>query len=121
MKYFNLKKIFLILANGLLLVAYKADAITYTPQFPLPNMSSASDPGAYIAQFFVFGLFTVGFLAVGAIVVGGIMYMMGGTITRVEKAKTIIWGAITGLILLLCSYLLLYTIDPNLVNLSPHL
>ena len=93
----------------------------YEIEFPLPNMpaQAASDPAVYISYFFIFGLGLVGFLAVAAIVVGGIMYMTGGTVGKVDRAKQIIWGAVTGVVLLLCSYLLLYTIDPTLVNLSP--
>jgi len=94
----------------------------YTVDFPLPNMNSStvSDPATYIRSFFIFGLILAGFLAVGAIVFGGITYLLAGTtITSVERAKKIIGGAITGLLLLLCSYLLLYTIDPTLTDLSP--
>ncbi len=79
----------------------------------------ATDPAAYIQYFFTFGLGLVGFLAVAAIVIGGILYMTGSTVGKVDRAKTIIAGAITGVVLLLCSYLLFSIIDPTLINLSP--
>jgi hypothetical protein len=79
----------------------------------------ATDPAAYIQYFFTFGLGLVGFLAVAAIVIGGILYMTGSTVGKVDRAKTIIAGAITGVVLLLCSYLLFSIIDPTLLNLSP--
>jgi len=41
------------------------------------------------------------------------MYMTGSTVGKVDRAKSIIAGAITGLVLLLCSYLLLSIIDPT--------
>ena len=117
----NKKNCLILLAFVLCLAAWPAWA-SYQVDFPLPNMNSStvSDPAAYIRSFFIFGLILAGFLAVGAIVFGGITYLLAGTtITSVEKAKKIIGGAITGLLLLLCSYLLLYTIDPTLTDLSP--
>ena len=85
----------------------------------LNTSAASSDPAQYIQFFFTFGLGLVGFLAVAAIVIGGIMYMTGSTVGKVDRAKSIIAGAITGLVLLLCSYLLLSIIDPTLVKLSP--
>ena len=112
----KIKLFFILYAAGLLAAA---NVYAYTLEFPLPGMQSVSDPGEYISLLFVFGLGLVGFLAVAAIVVGGIMYMTGSTVGKVDRAKQIIWGAVSGLVLLLCSYLLLFTIDPTLVNLSP--
>ncbi|MBU4142397.1 hypothetical protein KJ590_00145, partial [Patescibacteria group bacterium] len=37
----------------------------------------------------------------------------------VQKAKDLIVGAISGIVLLLCSWLILATIDPTLTNLTP--
>jgi len=98
----------------------KNQALAYSVTVRLPGApETISDPGKYIESLFLFGLTLAGFLAVAAMVVGGIMYMTGGTIGRVEKAKEIMGGAITGIILLLCAYLLLATIDPSLTKLSP--
>jgi len=112
-------KIFLVLSIICLLTTVKANALTYKLEFPLPGLTQVTDPGEYIRYFFIFGLGLVGFLAVAAIVVGGILYMTVSTVGKVDRAKQMIWGAITGLVLLLCSYALLYIIDPSLVNLSP--
>jgi len=117
-----MKKLFFIfILLFLWLFAYPVLA-DYTVQFPLPNMDSTTirdDPAVYIRYFFIFGLILAGFLAVAALVFGGILYMTSGTVGKVDRAKTIMGGALTGLVLLLCSYLLLYTIDPSLVILSP--
>ncbi len=103
----------LFFANGVLAVEYKLE-------MPLPGApSTISSPAQYIQYFFIFGLSLIGFLAVAALAVGGIMWMIGGSITSTEKAKNIIVGAVSGVVLLLCSYLLLYTIDPSLTNLTP--
>ena len=47
--------------------------------------------------------------------------LSGASIGNVQEAKDLIYGALIGLGLLLGSYLLLYTIDPTLTNLSPRL
>ncbi len=116
------KKVYLtLLAFAFCLFAWPIGAAT-TVDFALPfsNSSTYSDPAQYIHDFFIYGLIQAGFLAVGAMVFGGITYLLAGTLTSVERAKKIIGSALTGLILLLCSYLLLYTIDPTLVSLSPY-
>ena len=88
---------------------------------PLPGVTDAAmaDPGAYVRGLFIFGLTALGFLAVGAIALGGIQYMIAGSIGSAQKSKDLIVGALMGVGLLLGSYLLLTTIDPGLVKLSP--
>jgi len=71
----------------------------------------------YIRYLYLFGLSLVGIAALGALVYGGFQYMLSDTITTKEEAKKLIWGAIFGLILGLSAYLILYTINPDLVNL----
>ncbi len=95
----------------------------YKVEIGLPGMTTKtiSDPGQYVKYLFIFGLSLAGFLAVGAIALGGINYMLAGSITSVDKAKGLIIGALSGIALLLCSWLLLATIDPTLTNLSPRL
>ncbi len=78
-----------------------------------------SDPGAYIRILFIFGLSLAGFLAVGAIAWGGIQYMLASSVGSTQKAKDLIVGSLSGIVLLLCAYLILATIDPTLTNLTP--
>ena len=53
-----------------------------------------------------------------SLVIGGFMYMLSDTVTTTDKAKEYISGAIYGLILALAAYLILNTINPDLVNWS---
>ena len=109
--------IIIILGTILFPLATFAD---YKLEIPLTGMpKTISDPGTYVRYLFVFGLYLIGFLAVGTIIVGGIMYMTAGSVGSVEKARQYIIGALSGIALLLCSYLLLTTVDPTLKNLSP--
>jgi RsiW-degrading membrane proteinase PrsW (M82 family) len=55
-------------------------------------------------------------LAVFMITVGGFEYMLSGAADTKSDAKKKIWDAVWGLLLALVAYLLLYTIDPNLVS-----
>ncbi len=93
----------------------------YQIQFALPGApagTSFSDPAQYIRYFFIFGLSLLAFLAVVTIATGGVMYITAGSLTNVERAKDMLKGAIFGLVLLLGSYLILYTLDPRVINLT---
>jgi hypothetical protein len=76
-------------------------------------------PGAFIANFYQFALMIGGILAFGVIVFGGIKYMASaGNPSGQTEGKEWIWGALTGLLLLAGAYLVLHTINPQLVNLT---
>ncbi len=118
----NHKKIFLTIFEALSLLFYATIGhAAYKVEISLPGMTSpiVSDPGVYVRYLFIFGLSLAGFLAVGAIVWGGINYMLAPSVGTTQKAKDWIVGALMGIALLLCSWLILATIDPSLTNLSP--
>ncbi len=76
-------------------------------------------PAQYIARLYQFGLMIAGLLAFGSIVYGSLKYILSaGNIGSTEEAKDIIREAIYGVALLLGAYLVLYTINPNLVKLK---
>lgn len=118
----NHKKYWLLVLLGLFLFLLTTAARAYNIEVSLPGITAeaTTDPGAYVRYLFIFGLSLAGFLAVGAIAWGGIQYMAAGTsLTSVQKAKDLILGALGGIALLLCSWLILTTIDPSLTNLTP--
>ena len=95
----------------------------YKLEVPLPPLPGTSDPGAGIAQYiqylYVFAIALAGFLALGAMVYGGLQYVLAaGNVAKVEDAKDIITQALWGLGLILVAYLLLRTINPDLVSLK---
>ena len=111
------KRIFTILILTticLIFVTLSAQAIDY-PEIGR-NVPGTTLEG-YVRYIYLFALSIVGIAALGAITFGGITYMLSDTITSKDEAKKWIWGAVTGLILALAAYLILYTINPDLVSL----
>ena len=71
----------------------------------------------YLTWVFRFVLALAGFLAVMMIVIGGVEYIISGANESMRgEAKKRIENAIWGLVMALVSYLVLYTINPSLVN-----
>lgn len=93
----------------------------------LPGVPSELPAGqelpSYIKYLFVFGLGLITILVLSRMIIGGMMYILAaGNAAKVEDAKDVIFQALLGFGLLLISYLLLRTINPDLVNLrNPNL
>ncbi len=91
----------------------------YKIEMALPDVPAGTEVNLaqYVSYFYTFGLSLVAILAVGGLVIGGFLYMFSDTISSTEEAKKYIWSALSSLVLLLSAYLILYTINPNLVSL----
>lgn len=106
-------------------VAHAVTISPVSPVFPVPNAANCSDPSsascnpaAFISTFYSFALIVAGVLAFGVIVYGGIRYATGkGNPSSESEGKSWITGALLGLLLLAGAYVILYTINPNLVSL----
>lgn len=99
---------------------------------PIPDLPEWAEidvsPGTqvnvpYLAQYIIaiykYALVIGSIMAVAALMIGGVMYMMGGmNATMITKAKTLIFGSISGLVILISSSLILNLINPNLTQLS---
>lgn len=73
--------------------------------------------GEYIKSIYKYAIGAVGILAAVVLMVGGIMWITaGGSAERIGEAKAWITASLTGLVIALCSYMILYTVNPNLVN-----
>lgn len=92
-------------------------AINYVPMEEIPGFGRPSDFPGYISAVYKFGLWTVGISALLMIVIGGYMYLTSaGNTSQTGKAKEVITDSIVAIILALVSWLLLYTINPDLVK-----
>jgi hypothetical protein len=96
---------------------------TGLPNIPGGQLPKGQELPSYINYFFIFGLSLIAFLALTQMMIGGLTYILAaGNVAKIEDAKDTIKQALLGLGLLLVSYLLLYTINPDLVNLrNPNL
>jgi Type IV secretion system pilin len=98
-------------------------ALAVTISAAIPGMTgtvtAGSSPGSFVNGFYTFALMIGGVLAFGAVVFGGILYAVSaGNPGKQSEGKEWIKSAIYGLLLLAGAYLVLYTINPNLVTLS---
>jgi len=82
------------------------------------DISSSTSIVEYIVKFYKFGIAIVGIVAVGMIVAGGIYISMSGAVDKKSEGKEMITSAILGIVLLFGSYIILRTINPDLVNLK---
>ena len=93
------------------------EAFVYTPMEEIPGFSKPSSYGEYIGAIYNFGIWTIGISAVLMISIGAFMYIgSAGNTSTAGKAKGIITDAITGVILAMISYVLIYTINPSLLQ-----
>lgn len=71
----------------------------------------------YIKAIYNYFLYIGGIVAVIALMIGGIIWLVSaGNASRISEAKSWIIGSITGIVILLSSYVLLYQINPKLTE-----
>jgi cell wall-associated NlpC family hydrolase len=80
------------------------------------NATDASNLGKYLNLMITIFIGICAVLAVIMIVVGGVEYMTSELISSKEHGKERIQGAIFGLLLALGAYLILFTINPDILN-----
>jgi hypothetical protein len=90
---------------------------TYTLLAPIGGMTTApTNIGDYFNKIFLIAIGLCGALAVIMIVIGGVQYMGDESIFGKTEAKSHIKNAILGLLIALASYVLLNTINPDLLG-----
>jgi len=121
------KKIFavglalIIIANFLAIMAVYA--APYVPLAPLPGTTETvggkevvANAGNYIKGAFNLAIGIAAALAIIMIILGGIQYMGSESLGGKSAGRKRINDAVLGLLLALGSYLILFTINPSLVN-----
>ncbi|OHA91037.1 MAG: hypothetical protein A2832_01310 [Candidatus Zambryskibacteria bacterium RIFCSPHIGHO2_01_FULL_44_22b] len=98
-----------------------AQATEYGLLAPLPGVTVAGSQATSTFATYIPGIFNLiigiaGVLAVVMIIYGGIQYMSTDAFQGKSDAKNTISNAIWGLILTISAWLILYTVNPNLVN-----
>lgn len=88
---------------------------SFTPTVQPTNLPSSPDLGVLLTRVINYFLGLVGLLAVLMLVIGGIRYITsGGNEQTIEKAKQTILYAIIGIIIVLLSYAIVFTITSSL-------
>lgn len=124
MKSYNVKlaAVFVFIFIALMVVSGTAWAQSnYYPLAPLPFAAPPESEGGTNIIIYLTGMVKLligvaGVLAVIMIMMGGIQYMSSDAITGKEEGKEKITQAIFGLLLAIASWLILYTINPNTLN-----
>lgn len=124
-----MKRLFLILAFLLLLSGGYAQAqtfcqggsCTYTSLEPLPGLPSTFGPNSgsfpeLVSKSFQLLLGAGAAIAVVMLIIGALTYMFSDVITDKFKAKERIRNTMWAIVLLVSSYLILNTINPDLVT-----
>ena len=122
MKRFSLFAIILFLALAPLFVFAQQQnppVVQINPNLPGSHDVTKEGIGGLIDNFYQFALMIGGVIAFGAIVFGGVKYAASaGNPTAQHDGKEWIQSALLGLVLLASAYLILRTINPDLVNLG---
>lgn len=89
---------------------------------PVPEMATPTAETTfpqYVKYLFNLAIRIVGLITLAVMVWAGILYLTsGGDVSQKVEAKNKITGALLGAFILLCSYLILWTINPQLLTLS---
>lgn len=85
---------------------------------PIGDVTVVSDLGNYIAVLFRYAIGLAGTAAVIMIVYGGFLYLLGSAVDDIGKGKQVIQDALLGLLLVLGSYMILATVNPNTLSLK---
>jgi len=104
--------VIVVLANVVL-------AAESSPQIKLTYpWSEEKSPAGLVSRFYKIALGLAGAAALGVLIYGAILWTVSGAVTSKQDALEWIKGALWGLVLLLGAYLILWTINPDLVNLK---
>ncbi|MBZ9571879.1 hypothetical protein KJA15_00870, partial [Patescibacteria group bacterium] len=100
-------------------LAQREPEIDY-PEIPgAPEITRETILPDYIVYIFNFALMIIGLVAFGALIWGGVRYLTSiGNPAAMADAKDQIFAGLLGLIILLSSYLILTTINPELIFLG---
>lgn len=113
MRKFFLVLIFLIALAGPMLAQAQAQPCTKVPDVPI----TPQELPQCINQIYVWSLGAAAIAAFLMMVVGAYYYMTAaGNAERSGKGTQILWSSVIGLVLLFGAYLLLNTINPQLVE-----
>ena len=103
-----------------------AKIIKFTPQVPIGDYYgdeteiSGTSIGEYIQAVYKYAIGIVGIVAAAVIMWSGFMWITaGGNPQKITEAKSWLTGALSGLMLAMTSFLILQTVNPELIKIKP--
>jgi len=107
--------IFLLLTAGFVFAQTELE-IEYPDTPGSPGLTSKSSISDYVKYIFNFAIWISMFLALGILTYSGVQYLTSaGNVEKIRDAKEQITSALLGLLILLGSYLILVSINPQLI------
>jgi hypothetical protein len=97
---------------------YPIDTTPLTLSVAIGSKTTATDVGDYVKAFYSYGLGIATTIAIVFVMIGGLQYVLAAGSGDTAKAKARIRNAVIGLLLLLFSWVILYTVNPRLVLLK---
>ena len=94
-------------------------AAPYTNQEKIPGAQPTNDFITYLKSVINFGFAIVGILALFMLIIGAYQYLMAAGSDNASNAKDTITSALLGLVLGLTAWIILNTINPDLVKMNP--
>jgi len=104
--------------------------LSFAPQVTIPGSdfvegkpytlkNDTSPIAQYIKSYYQYGLGIVGIVAAIVLMLGGIIWLTAaGSSSKIEQAKDMITSSLVGMFILFGSWIILRTINPDLVNLK---
>ena len=116
--FFALMIILILVFAVFLTPAFAQPPTEYQTLSPLPGTKivKSDAPEVYFTNIFNIFVAVVAILSVIKLMICGFQYMMSEAVSSKENAKKCIWAVVGGIFLILLSFLILQTINPDLVR-----
>lgn len=109
----------IVVATLIIPAAFVFAEVKYIPMVGLPRLDpNAQTTEQYVQALFFLSIAAAAMLAFIKILFGGVKWMLSDVITDKASAKKDIQGAIFGLLIVLSAYVVLNTINPQLLELN---
>lgn len=87
-------------------------------QVKIGTYAYSIDFGEYIGVMYRWMVSSAVLFAIILLMIGGVRYTIGAASDQIAAAKKMMSNALIGLVLLLCTYMILFTVNPDLVSLQ---
>lgn len=121
-----LSAVFFIFAFLLPALSFAKTEIKMTFQVPIPGFSDqtitidSNSIGNYIKNIYTYLIGSVGIIATVILMYAGFLWITAmGNPGQITEAKAWITSAMTGMVIALASYVILYWVNPDLLNFKP--